>query len=129
MITAIFLSIALLLGYATTVILSMAATFGITSISKSFVVRDFKIRWRYKLLQDLLWLPCAIAGGFVASFIGAGISQWITGAAFIAVLASILWTNAWEMRQRGIPHQVAMTLISVAGTVIGFMLRIRSAAQ
>ncbi len=128
MITVIFLSIALLFGYATTVLLSMAVTFAVTSISKNFVVRDFKIRARYKLLQETTWLPCTIAGGYVASFISSGVSQWIAGAAFIAVLAGVLWTNAWEMRQRGVPHQVIMTVISIAGTVIGFMLRIRQAA-
>jgi hypothetical protein len=129
MMTVIFLSIALLLGYATTVILSMAATFAITSTSKNFVVKDFKIRRRYKLLQDLLWLPCAIAGGYVASWVGSGLSQWMTGGAFVAVLVGVLWLNAWEMRQRGVSHQIVMTLMSVAGVVIGFMIRVQSAAQ
>ena len=129
MITVIFLSIALLLGYATTVLLSMASTFAITSTSKSFVVKDFKIRPRYKLLQDLLWLPCAIAGGYVASFIASGVNQWMAGAAFIALLTGILWTNRWEMRQRGVPHQVVMTLMSIAGVVIGFMIRIQSMTE
>lgn len=129
MMTGIFLSIALLLGYAATVVLSMAATFAITSISKDFVVKDFHIRRRYKFLQDVLWLPCAIAGGFVASWVGQGLNQWLAGAAFIAVLLGVLWTNAWEMRQRGVPHQLVMSVISIAGVVIGFMLRIRSAMQ
>jgi uncharacterized membrane protein YfcA len=129
MMTVIFLSLALLFGYATTVILAMAATFAITSASKSFVVKDFKIRRRYKLLQDLLWLPCAIAGSYVASWVGSGLSQWMTGGAFVAVLVGVLWMNAWEMRQRGVPHQIVMTLMSVAGVVIGFMIRVQSAAQ
>ena len=129
MITVIFISIALLLGYATTVLLSMASTFAITSTSKSFVVENYKIRARYKFLQDLLWFPWTVAGAFVASFIGSAQSQWIGGAAFIAVLTLILWTNVWEMRQRGLPHQIVMTLITIGGTVLGFMLRIQSMAQ
>jgi uncharacterized membrane protein YfcA len=129
MITGIFLAIALLLGYATTLVLSMVATFGITSLSHNFVVKDYRIRRRYKFLQDLIWLPCTVAGGYVASWVGAHVNQWITGAALIAVLVGVLWMNAWEMRQRGVPHQIAMTLMSVAGVVIGFMLRVQGATK
>lgn len=128
MITVIFLSIALLFGYATTVILSMATTFAITLTSKNFVVKDFKIRRRYNLVQDLLWLPCVIPGAYVTSWVGSALSQWMTGATLIAVLVGVLWANAWERRQRGIPHQIVMTLMSVAGVVIGFMIRLKSAA-
>ncbi|MDQ2834297.1 MAG: hypothetical protein M3Y50_11230 [Acidobacteriota bacterium] len=127
MMTGIFLSLALLLGYATTVALSMASTFAVTFISKEFVVKDFEIRGRYKLLQDVLWLPCAVAGGIVASWVGQNLSPWLAGTAFLTVLLGVLWTNAWEMRQRGIPHQLAMSAVSIAGVVIGFLLRIRSA--
>lgn len=126
MITGIFLSIALLFGYATTVVLSMASTFAITSISQSFVVKNFMIRKRYKLLQDLLWLPWTVAGGYVTSWVGGGLNQWMTGAALIVVLVGVLWFNAWEMRQRGVPHQVAISLITIAGVVVGFMIRIQS---
>jgi len=129
MITVIFLFLALLFGYATTVILSMAITFAITSTSKNFVVKDFRIRRRYNLVQDLLWLPCVIPGAYVASWIGSALSQWMTGAAFIALLVVVLWANAWERRQRGIPHQIVMTLMSIAGVVAGVMIRVQSATQ
>ncbi len=105
----------------------MAATFGVTSMSHYFVVKDYRIRRRYKFLQDLIWLPCAAAGAYVASWVGAHLNPWMTGGAFVAVLVGVLWVNAWERRQRGIPHQIAMTLLSVAGVVIGFMLRLQGA--
>ena len=126
MTTGIFLFIALLLGYATTVILSMAAAFGITSLSPGFVVKEYRIRRRYKFLQDMIWLPCAIAGGFVASRVASHVNQYLTGAALIAALVAVLWMNTWEMRQRGIAHQLAMTAMSIAGVVIGFTIRMHS---
>ena len=127
MITGIFLSLALILGYAITVVLSMAATFAISSVSPSFVVKDHRIRLRYKLLQDLVWLFCAIAAGYITSWVAQRVDPWLAKSALAAVLVVLLWVNTWEMRQRGIPHQVAMTLLSVAGVMIGFALRMRGA--
>jgi hypothetical protein len=124
MMTAVFLLLALLLGYATTVALSLACVFGIASLSRGFVVKDLRITGRYRVAQDLLWLPCTGVGGYIASWVGMQVNQWILGGALIAVIVGVLWSNVWEMRQRGIPHQIAMTLISVAGVVLGFLLRI-----
>jgi hypothetical protein len=124
MMTAVFLLLALLLGYATTVALSLACAFGIASLSHDFVVKDFRLTGRYRFAQDLLWLPCTMVGGYIASWVGAQVNQWVLGGALIAVIVGVLWSNVWEMRQRGVPHQIAMTLISVAGVVLGFLLRI-----
>jgi hypothetical protein len=129
MVTAIFLSIALLLGYATTVVLSMATTFAITSASKNFVVKDFKIRRRYKFLQDLLWLPSTFVGAYVASLVAQQLNPWLIGTALVVVFVGVLWMNAWEMRQRGVPHQIAMTLMSVAGVATAFVLRYQQTKQ
>jgi hypothetical protein len=124
MLTDIFIALALFLGYAVTVGLSMAATFGITAASQSFVVKDFKIRRRFKFLQDAIWLLSATVGGYVAAIIASNLPHpWMAGVGLVAILVAVLWMNAWEMRQRGVPHQVAMSVASAAGVALGFALR------
>jgi lipoprotein signal peptidase len=127
MISGIFLVIAILLGYGTTVTLFAAATFGITSISRDLVEKEFRIREAYKWLQDGLWLPCTMAGGFVASLAGRQLSRWTVGGALVIVLVVVLWINLWERRQRGIAHQLAMTLITGGGVFLGVALRLHGA--
>ncbi|WP_158791158.1 hypothetical protein [Granulicella sp. L60] len=123
MLTSIFIALALFFGYAVTVGLSMAATFGIASASHDFIVKDYRIRRRFKFLQDGIWLVCSVAGGYVTALIANIIFHpWIAGAGLATILVIVLWVNAWEMRQRGVPHQVAMSVLTVAGVVLGLMM-------
>lgn len=64
-----YIALALFLGYTVAVVLSMAATFGITAASRSFVSKNYRIRRRYKFLQDGVWLLCATAGGYVSALV------------------------------------------------------------
>jgi len=43
----------------------------------------------------------------------------------VAILVGVLWMNAWEMRQRGLGHQLAMSLVSAAGVAVGFLIHLR----
>jgi uncharacterized oligopeptide transporter (OPT) family protein len=126
MITATFLALGLFLGYTVTVGFSMAATFAITSVSHDFVAtKEFRMRRRFKVAQDVIWLVGATAGGYVASWV-VGSSHPVIGAvALVAILVGVLWMNAWEMRQRGVPHQIVMSLMSAAGVAAGFVLHLR----
>lgn len=113
--------ISLLLGYGLTVLCSLAATFGIASASPSFVVEDYRIRRSYKRVYALIWLGCTAIGAFVAvsaASIG-GISAWLIGAALTGVLIGMLWFNSWETRQRGIAHQVLLSLTTLIGVAAG----------
>jgi hypothetical protein len=121
-ITGSYIALALFLGYAVTVALSMAATFGITAASRSFVSKNYRIRTGYKYVQDAVWLVCATAGGYAAALINGGSHPWIVGPGLAAILIGVLWLNAWEMRQRGLGHQISMSLASAAGVAAGFML-------
>lgn len=47
--------LAVALGYAVTVGLSLVVTFRITAASPKFVMRDHRIGQRYKLVHALLW--------------------------------------------------------------------------
>ena len=125
MITGSFLALALFLGYAVAVCLSMAATFGISAASPSFLAKDFRIRRRYKFVQDAVWLVCTTAGGYVAALIIGQTRPWLGAIGLIAALVGVLWVNAWEMRQRGIEHQIAMSVVTVVGVAGGFLLRLR----
>ena len=49
-----YVILALALGYAVTVALTMAATFGITAALPAFAAKDHRIRARYKYAQDLI---------------------------------------------------------------------------
>jgi hypothetical protein len=124
MVTLSYIALALFLGYAVTVGLSMAATFGITAASRSFVSRNYRIRARYKWVQDAVWLACATAGGYAAALVAGGSHAWVVGSALVAILVGVLWLNAWEMRQRGLGHQISMSLASAAGVTAGFLIHL-----
>ncbi len=128
MMTALLTAAALLPGYIVAVALLMAASFAITSRVPAFVVHDYRIRIRYKLTQDLIWLMCAAAGGYVTAFmtpvVGGVFIPWLPCAALAIVLILVLWGNSWEMRQRGIAHQILMTIATVAGVAAGYILQL-----
>jgi hypothetical protein len=126
MITGAFLLVALGLGYLLTVGLSMAATFAITKSLPDLVARDHLITSRYKFLQGGVWLVCTAVGGYAAALVlGTDHSPWIGSMALMVILMGVLWTNTWEMRQRGVGHQMLMSLATVAGVAAGFFLRLR----
>jgi predicted outer membrane lipoprotein len=125
MITASYIALALFLGYTVAVGLSMATTFGITAASREFVEREHRIRRGYKYAQDGMWLVCSAAGGYVASLINGPAHAWVVGTALAGILIAVLWMNAWEMRQRGVGHQMAMSLAAGVGVAAGFMLHLR----
>jgi hypothetical protein len=124
MITASYIALALFLGYAVAVGLSMAATFGITAASRNFVAENYRIRTPYKYAQDAVWLVCATAGGYVAALINGPSHSFLVGAALVTILVGVLWRNAWEMRQRGLGHQLSMSLASALGVAAGFLLHL-----
>jgi hypothetical protein len=121
-ITASYIALALFLGYVVAVGLSMAATFGIAAASNSFVSKNNRITTPYKYAQDAIWLICATAAGYVASLVNGLSYRWVVGPGLVVILVGVLWLNVWEMRQRGLGHQLAMTVISAAGVTIGFLL-------
>jgi len=116
------IALALFVGYAVAVGLSMAATFGITAASRSFVSKNYRIRGRYKFAQDVIWAVCAMAGGYAAALVSGGSHTWIVGLGLVAILVGVLWRNVWELRQRGLGHQVSMSIGSAAGVAAGFLL-------
>jgi uncharacterized membrane protein YfcA len=125
MITIVLIVAALALGYAAAVGLSMAAIFGIAAVSPAFVTRDYRIRPAYKLVQELLWLVCAAAGGFVTAAVSGATMSWFLAALLAGTMIVVLWVNTWEMRQRGAMHQILMSLVSVAGVAAGYILWMR----
>ena len=124
-ITLSYVALALFLGYTVAVALSMAATFGISAISPNFVATDHRIRRGYKYTQDAVWLVCAMAGGYVASLVNGESHQWLVGSGLVAILITVLWMNAWEMRQRGLGHQLVMSVVSAVGVAAGFVIHLR----
>jgi hypothetical protein len=124
-ITLSYVALALFLGYAVAVALSMAATFGITAVSSDFVAKDNRIKRGYKYTQDAVWLVCAMAGGYVASLVNGESHPWLVGSGLVAILIAVLWMNVWEMRQRGLGHQLVMSVVSAIGVAVGFVIHLR----
>jgi len=120
-----YIALALFLGYAVAVALAMAATFGITAVSPDFVSKNYRIRPAYKFVQDGVWLICAMAGGYVAALINGESHSLLVGSALVVILVAVLWMNAWEMRQRGIGHQLVMSAAAAVGVASGFMIHLR----
>jgi hypothetical protein len=124
MVTLSYIVLALFLGYSVTVGLSMVATFGITAASRSFVSKNYRIQPGYKWVQDGVWLLCATAGGYASALVTGRSHAWLVGGALATILVGVLWLNAWEMRQRGLGHQISMSVASAAGVTAGFLLRL-----
>jgi len=124
-ITASYIALALFLGYIVAVGLSMAATFGVAAASGSFIAKNNRISTPYKYAQDVIWLICTTAAGYVAAAVNGRPHPWAVGIGMVVVLVGVLWLNAWEMRQRGLGHQLVMSVVSVVGVAIGFFLCLR----
>jgi uncharacterized membrane protein YfcA len=121
----LILAAALAFGYLVAVGLSMAATFGIAAASPAFVTRGYRVRRRYKLVQELVWLVCSAAGGYVTAAVTSAVNPWVSGGLLAGALLLVLWTNTWEMRQRGLTNQLLMSVVTVAGVVAGYILRMQ----
>jgi hypothetical protein len=120
------ISIALLLGYGLAVGGLLLATFGLTaSVPPGFVTKQYRVTPKYKRLQALIWLVCVTAGAFVTCAIAQGAHRWLVSAVLAAAFLTVLWRNSWEARQRGMAHQILMSVISVVGVVAGFQLAMR----
>jgi hypothetical protein len=115
---------ALLLGYLVAVALMMAATFGVTAVAPEFVVKNYRFRIRYNIVQSLIWLVCVTAGSYVTAVISGGY-PWIVGPLLAATLLAVLWGNALERQQRGIASQLAMSVIAIAAVAAGYLIRSR----
>lgn len=124
MIFTIVTALALLLGYGLTVGCSLVATFGIGSVSRVFVASNHKLTSSYKWLYAVVWLVCAAIGSFgaVAAASLGMISPWIIGAPLAGVLIGMLWINSWESRQRGIAHQLLISVTTLMGVAMGAWL-------
>ena len=122
MITGTLIAVALLLGYGLTVVCALVATFGLTAASPEFVVREYRITAGYKRTQAVVWLVCVIAGAFLTCVAAQGTYPWVVGPMLATALVGILWLNRWEARQRGMAHQILMSLVSILGVAAGYWL-------
>ena len=123
MFIAVMMAAALALGYTVTIALSMVLTFAVTMALPKFVASEHLIRNGYKLVHEILWLLGAATGGYVTALVGRGIHPFLTEAALMAALIWVLWENSWEARQRGMAHQVLITVFTVVGVAGGYMLQ------
>jgi hypothetical protein len=124
-ITLSYIALALFLGYAVAVALAMAATFSITAVSPGFVSKNNRIRKEYKFVQDAVWLVCAMAGGYVSALVNGESHSLLVGSGLVAILVAVLWMNVWEMRQRGLGHQLVMSAGSAVGVAVGFIIHLK----
>lgn len=126
MITGTFVLFALILGYGVAVGLLMLATFGVTKAAPAFVAKEHVQNPRYRVLQEVVWFVCATAGGYVSAWVaGPAAHPWLVGVALAAALMTVLWSNKWEVAQRGLGHQIVMTFVTIAGVSAGLALRLR----
>ncbi len=123
MIEYAILGLSVLSGYCMTVACALLGTMGIASAAPGFVVANHRVRGSYKLTHEAMWFFCVIIGGFVTARVGLGMSQWRQEVGLIGVLVLMLWRNTWEARQRGTAHQILISLLTVAGVLVGFSIR------
>lgn len=116
-------AIAIFLGYLAAVSCSLGFTLSVASSRPSFAVEHFCLRGPYKFVQALGWLMCATVGGFATAWVGDRGFAWLEGIALAAALITVLWRNDWEARQRGLAHQILLTVVTLLGVWLGYMLR------
>jgi hypothetical protein len=117
------LGLSVLIGYCLTIACALIGTMGLASAAPRFVIANHRVRGMYKLTHEVMWFLCVVVGSFVTARIGLGMSEWLQEIALTGVLLLMLWRNTWEARQRGIAHQILISLLTVAGVLIGFSLR------
>ena len=125
MITVVLMAVALLAGYLLTMLCSLAMTFALGSASPSFVTQNFRITAGYKRVQALIWLFCVMAGAFVACAVARVTYPLFVATVFAALLIGLLWFNTWEARQRGMAHQILMSVVSLLGSAAGYGAAVR----
>jgi hypothetical protein len=120
------ISVALLLGYALAVGGLLVVTFALTSaVSPAFVAKQYRVTPQYKRLQAIIWLLCVTAGAFVTCVIAQGAHPWMVPGLLAAAFLTMLWRNTWEARQRGVAHQILMSLMTLSGVIAGYVLAVR----
>ncbi len=124
MISAIFIALGLLAGWAVTVAIAATVTMAVGAAAPWFVVTDYHtVRFRFKVMESLVWLAGATLGGFATAWIVGQMHPWVGAALLIAAMIAVLWRNSWEAHQRGLAMQILMTMESVIGVVTGFVLK------
>ena len=125
MFIAVMMALAIAVGYGVTVLISLLLTFAVTMALPRFAEADHLIRNGYKLLHESIWLVAAALGGYVTAAVARGIHPMVTELALMAALIWVLWDNSWEARQRGMAHQVLITVCTVVGVAGGYVLQAR----
>ena len=128
MIELIVIGLAVLAGYCVSVGLILLSTMAIASAAPRFVVAHHRVRGSYKLVHEFMWFLCTLVGAFVAARIGAEVQPLRLDLVLSAALLIILWRNTWEARQRGIAHQLLISVLTVAGVVAGTSLSVHLAS-
>lgn len=125
MIQLVIIGLAVLAGYIVIVGLTLLSTMAIASAVPSFVVANYRVRGTYKLVHELVWFLCTAIGTYITVRIGADVPSIRLEIVLTAVLLGMLWRNSWEARQRGISHQILISILTVAGVVAGTALATR----
>ena len=123
MVELIVIGLAVLAGYIVAVGLILLSTMAIASAMPRFVVQNFRVCGKYKFLHEFMWFLSTTAGTFVAARIASDVQPIRLALVLGAALLIILWRNTWEARQRGIAHQVLISVLTVAGVFAGISLK------
>ena len=119
MVQLIIIGLAVLAGYIVTVGISLLGTMAIASAVPRFVIADHRVRGIYKFVHEFLWFLSAFVGAYVMAQIGSEIQAVRLEAVLSGALLVMLWRNTWEARQRGIAHQILISVLTVAGVAAG----------
>lgn len=119
MVQLIVIGLAVLAGYIVSVGFILLSTMAIASAMPRFVIHNHRVRSSYKLLHECMWFLSTLIGAFVAARIGSEVQPIRIEIVLSVALLVILWLNTWEARQRGIAHQILISVLTVAGVWAG----------
>jgi len=124
MLSAALIIVSLILGYVVVAALTMVSTFTVIRLQPRFVVESHRLRTRYKLLQDFLWVISSGIGGYLALLAAHEASLLATATLLSALLLFALWTNGEETRQLGLLHMLLKSACVIAGIAVAYIIRV-----
>ena len=69
--------------------------------------------------------PMITAVSIAVALISGSSHPWLSAPLLAGTIILVLWTNTWEMRQRGVAYQTLMSFVSIAGVAAGYLLGMR----
>jgi hypothetical protein len=118
----VMLPVAVLVGYAIPVVLTLVFSLMAGRLAPAAIAHGGRIRGGFVVAFAFVWTLAAVAAGYAASYLSPEFSFIACGLVAVSLITT-LWSNFDEMKKRqSLLRMAGMTLGTLAGTALGFLL-------